>query len=354
MSEYTFLTDEEVSPPKYNHVLKDGWIWNWFSGYLFPPEIDEEEINTIPAQFLKDNTEIDRLVIQEGITTIGEEAFAGMTNLISVLFPDSLQKIEASAFEGCINLNTIIFHGQCYNIGENAFASCTSLEEVTFNDHLYNSIGNGCFKNTNLKRVIIPGSVLCIPEDCFANCHNLSEVYIRSGALYRDQTLDIRAFRGCEKLKKVIATGHLKHIIGIEEANVIDVIIDNGKPVADELKSIWQSKLDSKVELLKESMESYLQIKNTDSKEKEEKKQSLLSLRNSVQEYSSMNQTSGVDLNDARLTLLKSIEVLSDNTEKDVVQFTPAMLEMLITSNMYKVNDRVVDMYNSYHDLLYN
>lgn len=42
------------------------------------------------------------LVIDEGITTVGREAFDALSNLTSVSFPSTLERIGEHAFSGCI------------------------------------------------------------------------------------------------------------------------------------------------------------------------------------------------------------------------------------------------------------
>ena len=72
-----------------------------------------------------------RVVVEEGVTSIGCSAFNGCTELESVSLPDSVQNIYAGAFRECIRLSQIeIPYGVPYVAGY-AFANCFSLERIT-------------------------------------------------------------------------------------------------------------------------------------------------------------------------------------------------------------------------------
>ena len=52
-------------------------------------------------------SDIKRIIIGDGATTIGEYAFAGCSSLTSVTIPNSVTTIGSSAFYNCINITQI-------------------------------------------------------------------------------------------------------------------------------------------------------------------------------------------------------------------------------------------------------
>ena len=50
---------------------------------------------------------IKQIVIEDGVTRIGDYAFASCTNLVSVEIPDSIINIGSYAFSGCSNITNI-------------------------------------------------------------------------------------------------------------------------------------------------------------------------------------------------------------------------------------------------------
>ena len=69
-----------------------------------------ERIKEIPYRFFA-NTPLKSLVIPEGVTDIGNEAFAYCDNLNSVTIPGSIENIGSWVFSFCSNPISIIYNG---------------------------------------------------------------------------------------------------------------------------------------------------------------------------------------------------------------------------------------------------
>lgn len=99
-----------------------------------------------------------KVVIPQGVTTIGAEAFSKCETLISVTLPDSVTTIQRNAFSGCSNLISVNLPHSLTSIGHEAFKFCKSLTAVT-----------------------IPGGVTAIEQSTFGHCSALTSVVISSG-----------------------------------------------------------------------------------------------------------------------------------------------------------------------------
>ena len=62
---------------------------------------------------------ISRVVVDDGVTRIGENAFAGCSALRSIVLPVSLTYIAAGAFDGCTSLESIYYGGSLRQWKEN-------------------------------------------------------------------------------------------------------------------------------------------------------------------------------------------------------------------------------------------
>lgn len=69
------------------------------------------------------------VVIPEGVTEIGEDAFENCDSLVAVTVPNSVKKIGAGAFDGCENLASVTMSGNTL-IGARAFNDCPCEEDV--------------------------------------------------------------------------------------------------------------------------------------------------------------------------------------------------------------------------------
>ena len=74
--------------------------------------------------------EIKDLVIPNGVTSIGDDAFFYCTSLTSVTFPESVTYIGGGAFGGCSGLTFIIIPSSVTSIYYWSFAGCEQLTEV--------------------------------------------------------------------------------------------------------------------------------------------------------------------------------------------------------------------------------
>lgn len=63
-----------------------------------------------------------KIIIDEGITSIGSNSFAGFKNVSSVEIPDSVKSIGSSAFAACTNLKELSFSQNITKIADSSFA----------------------------------------------------------------------------------------------------------------------------------------------------------------------------------------------------------------------------------------
>ncbi len=84
------------------------------------------------------------IVIQEGVTTIGDYAFAYCFALTNVTIPAGVTTIGESAFDSCHALTGVTLPGGLTTIGDYAFSGCWALTDVTLPESL-TTIGDYAF-----------------------------------------------------------------------------------------------------------------------------------------------------------------------------------------------------------------
>ena len=72
-----------------------------------------------------------KIVIPEGVTTLGRCAFGGCGVLENPVFPESLETVGEMVFIACNSFTEITFGKNLKSIGSNAFTGCEKLEKVT-------------------------------------------------------------------------------------------------------------------------------------------------------------------------------------------------------------------------------
>jgi hypothetical protein len=98
-------------------------------------------------------TSIQKVVIKEGVTGIGNQNFINHINLDSVILPQSLTYINDNAFENCYNLKSVVIPSDVTHIGGMAFGSCFNLTSVTNLSPNPQPIGNSPF--TDVKKITL-------------------------------------------------------------------------------------------------------------------------------------------------------------------------------------------------------
>ena len=142
---------------------------------------------------------IKRVVIQQGVRAIGDQAFYYCENLTSVTIPDSVTSIGGSAFSGCSGLTSVTIPDGVTSIGDYAFSDCSGLTSVTIPSSV-TSIGDGAFSGcTELTSVTIPSSVTSIGWHAFENCTALTFMTIPESVTY----INGEVFSNCVRLARV-------------------------------------------------------------------------------------------------------------------------------------------------------
>ena len=153
--------------------------------------------------------EIKQVVISEGITYIGSNAFSYCENLTSVSLPDSLEGIGESAFVRCALRKLDLPENLSY-LGEWAFSNntkltsvvvpkkvtkllgtfhwCTNLTSVSLPEGL-TEIGNRAFSFCNLSSIDIPDTVTDIGFEAFGGNNRLTTVTFPKNVAYLGNNL---------------------------------------------------------------------------------------------------------------------------------------------------------------------
>ena len=147
-------------------------------------------------------TQIRSIVIEPGVTAVGDHAFTGCTSVTSVTLPEGLTAIENFCFNGCTALNQIKLPSTLEYIDDSAFRG-TGLTGITFPaslKHIYRAAFYDC---KSLISVTIPGNVETIDDSAFEKCTALLKLTIEEGV----KTIDLSAFRDCSSLLEVTIPG---------------------------------------------------------------------------------------------------------------------------------------------------
>ena len=192
-------------------LYQDGTLYIKGSGAMSDYSISSDANDTSFCSapwYASHRSDIQTVIIEDGITRIGEHAFTYCSAMHSVSIPDSVTEIGAEAFAGCSSLESVTIPDGVTKIGSAAFESCGSLKSVTIPSSV-TTIGEWAFFGCDsLESVTIPGSVTEIGDWAFSDCGSLKSVTIPDSVT----TIGEQAFSGCASLESVTIPGSVTEI----------------------------------------------------------------------------------------------------------------------------------------------
>lgn len=203
------------------------------------------DITRIEAQFHICSS-LEKVILPEGLESLGNSVFWDCGNLKNIVFPSSLKEIGNGAFQNCRNLRSLSFPENLESIDDAAFGLCSNLKNMKFPKSL-KKIGKNVFSGTawmedqcsageyvmindilvgysgeeeklsipeelgirsiagdvfgrkeNLRSVILPDTVEEIGEDAFQDCTALTQAVLSENLKEIPEGL----FDGCSSLKQ--------------------------------------------------------------------------------------------------------------------------------------------------------
>ncbi|MBR3596338.1 MAG: leucine-rich repeat protein [Clostridia bacterium] len=146
------------------------------------------------------STQIERIIVNSGITTIGEYAFYDLEKVDTVSLPETLTDIKYYSFASCEALESIVLPASAVNLGGSVFSNCSNLSDVTLSGSL-TTIPSYMFSDCSaLAEINIPESVTTINSGAFSNCESLTQITLPENV----EEVSYSAFDYCSKLSKLL------------------------------------------------------------------------------------------------------------------------------------------------------
>lgn len=200
-----------------------------------------------------------QIIISDDGTRITGVAEDMRSDIETVIIPEGVVAIEPQAFQRCWNLTSVQFPSTLRTIGSDAFRLCISLKEITLPEGLQ-TIEAGAFTSCSIKPGIkvdirIPASVEYIGEEAFAITGidrievdpNNPHYFSRDGVLYKRNSdgnvLESFQRKGMDTFivdSDITAFGTLSFM----DTDVKTVIMHDGLKSLGEEKTFWLSKIE--------------------------------------------------------------------------------------------------------------
>ena len=152
---------------------------------------------------------VKKLVVEDGITSIGNDAFSDCESLASAELAEGITSIGDGAFTGCYDLEKINIPNSVTSIGYDAFDSCWTLPSLELPSGL-SKLESSAVSFTAFKELTVPHGVKVVDSYLAAYNDNLTTVTLEEGV----EEIWHRAFWGCEKLNNITIPRSVKKIEG--------------------------------------------------------------------------------------------------------------------------------------------
>ena len=144
------------------------------------------------------STDVEEIILPEGIKCIESKAFADCFNLKKINFPEGLETVKDRAFVNCGSLTEIILPTTLTKIGDYAFHNA-GIEQLTLPDPKnVLSTGISVFSAIKVKSINVPKN-LRLNKAMFSNCQQLRTVNFEADWV----TIPERCFYYCTSLEKI-------------------------------------------------------------------------------------------------------------------------------------------------------
>ncbi len=163
-----------------------------------------------------------RIVIEDGVTSLGGWCFHDCNNLLELTLPITLNSVKSNehpAFAGCANIKIVNFTygtngygfdydaypvNDCWYQNTPWYLSLDTVKEINFADGI-KGIGSDALREQNITSIVIPDSVVALGNYTFYNCAELTDLTIPI-SLRPFCSEAYPSFKGCIKIENVTLT----------------------------------------------------------------------------------------------------------------------------------------------------
>ena len=151
--------------------------WDYKDGVLTINSNTHDYVKDANKPWDKYKNDIEKIVIGDGVTSIGDWSFSNLNNLKEVEFASSVDVVGERAFYNCSSISYINLNDGLKTIENGAFNGCKGVIRINLPSGL-ESVGDSAFMNLPKVPVLtIPASVNEIGMWAFMGCTSLEQIY---------------------------------------------------------------------------------------------------------------------------------------------------------------------------------
>lgn len=173
--------------------------------FVMMPPATELESYTVDARFTDiasyafAGTQLRKIVVPEGVKTIGSYAFQGCGALEEISLPTTITEFSQYMLSSCRSLKSLVIPEGVTELWAYSLSWCDSLAEVKFPSTLRKINWTAFYRTDGLVDLVLPEGLEYLGASSFAQCLNLESVSIPASV----KEIPYSPFNGCDKLSRI-------------------------------------------------------------------------------------------------------------------------------------------------------
>ena len=156
--------------------VNGGWVAPWKKLSNLEKAVISDGVTSIGNCAFYECYNLTSVEITDSVTSIGDHAFLWCDSLPEITIPNSVTHIGKRAFSNCTALTSITIPGSVTDIGDYAFYDCDAITAITLSEGVKN-IGDSAFGSCgSVTDITIPDSVTRIGDWAFQYCYALTNI----------------------------------------------------------------------------------------------------------------------------------------------------------------------------------
>ena len=148
-------------------------------------------------------SEIECVIIGDGVTHIGGSSFATLTNLSELHIGDRVKSIGYEAFKDCESLTEVELPDGITELKVGVFSDCYALKSIHLPEGLQKIPDYAFYNCQSLESISIPSTVTIISYCAFWNCKSIDTIILPASV----KLISDLAFSDCSYLSQVVSLG---------------------------------------------------------------------------------------------------------------------------------------------------
>lgn len=226
------------------------------------------------APWAKLKFDCEKIIVENGVESIGQEAFTGFVFLKSVVLADSVKTLGPRCFSTCMVLESVSFPSSLVEIKDSAFSGCGKLKLLDLPGSL-REIGPFAFMLcSGLEYVILPDGLEELSSYAFSECDNLRSIYLPesvkkldSAELFNSDALEYLYYSGSredfDKLLKPLKEGFYGSFslaYPTEYTDAVELLASHTTAMLDDIEVNVYTSGDSPMRILQPAGNDYFAI----------------------------------------------------------------------------------------------